>query len=101
MLQRDEVHDAALRGHTVTISEVKAAPDLRNATVYCTALGGQGTQEAVAALNKAAPRIQSVLGNKISTKFTPRLTFKADTSFDEAQKIETLLAEQPETDLGD
>ena len=92
MLVRDEVHDERLRGLSVTISEVKASPDLRNATVYVTALGGEGTPEAVRALNGARGPIRRVLGTKIATKFTPELAFRADDSFDEAQRIEALLA---------
>ena len=96
MLMRDEVHDPALRGHTVTITEVVPSPDLRVATVYCTALGGEGTDEAVEALNKAAPKLRGVLGTKIATKFTPELRFRRDESFDEAQRIEALLARERE-----
>ena len=94
MLMRDEVHEESLRGLSVTISEVQASPDLRVATVYCTALGGEGTDEAVAALNKAAPKLRGVLGTKIATKFTPELRFRRDESFDEAQRIEALLARE-------
>ena len=94
MLTRDEVHDEGLRGLSVTISEVRASPDLRVATVYCTALGGEGTDEAVAALNKASSRLRGVLGTKIATKFTPELRFRRDESFDEAQRIEALLARE-------
>ena len=93
MLTRGEVHDERLRGLNVTITEVRASPDLRNATVYCTALGGEGTPDAVRALNGAAPAIRRVLGTKIAMKFTPELAFRADESFDEAQRIEALLAE--------
>ena len=94
MLTRGEVHDAALDGASVTISEVKASPDLRNATVYCTALGGRGTPEVIKALNDAAPKLRGVLGTKIATKFTPELVFRADESFDEAQRIGSLLSSE-------
>ena len=96
MLMRGEVHEESLRGLSVTISEVRASPDLRVATVYCTALGGEGTDEAVEALNLAAPRLRGVLGTKIATKFTPELRFRRDESFDEAQRIEALLARERE-----
>lgn len=96
MLMRGEVHEESLRGLSVTISEVRASPDLRVATVYCTALGGEGTDEAVEALNLAAPRLRGTLGTKIATKFTPELRFRRDESFDEAQRIEALLARERE-----
>ena len=96
MLTRGEVHEESLRGLSVTISEVRMSPDLRVATVYGTALGGEGTDEAVEALNKAAPKLRGVLGTKIATKFTPELRFRRDESFDEAQRIEALLARERE-----
>lgn len=91
MFQRGEVHDEALRGINVTITEVKASPDLRNATVFVTALGGEGTPEMVRALGQARGAIRRVLAGKIQMKFTPELAFRADESFDEAQRIEELL----------
>lgn len=94
MLTRGEVHEESLRGLSVTISEVRTSPDLRVATVYCTALGGEGTDEAVEALNKASSKLRGVLGTKIATKFTPELRFRRDESFDEAQRIEALLARE-------
>ena len=92
MFQRDEVHEEGLRGLNVTFSEVKASPDLRNATVFATALGGEGTGDAIDALNRASSKIRGVLGRKIDMKFTPQLVFRADRSFDEARRIDDLLA---------
>lgn len=95
VLQREDLRDAALRGVSITVSEVRASPDLKQATAFVMPLGG-GTKGAdvagvVAALNRVAPLLRSYLGKRIDMKFTPALRFLADESFDEAQRIEALL----------
>lgn len=76
----------------LTITGVDTSPDLRNAHVYYSVLG---TQEEIAetgeALDRAAPRIQSIAGREIRLKFTPRLTFRLDPSVGEGLKIDRLL----------
>jgi len=92
IMQRETMHDRALAGVSVTVSEVRASPDLKQATVFCTPLGGENRDEVVAALNKIAPHLRGLLGKKIELKFTPALVFRSDESFSEAEKIDTLLA---------
>jgi ribosome-binding factor A len=91
MLARGEVHDTNLPSGSVTISEVRPSPDLKHAVVYCTVLGRDDVSEEIEALNKAAGKIRHVLGRKIDLKFTPSLTFRADESFSEAARINSLL----------
>lgn len=93
ILQRDEVGPATLPDRPVTVTEVKASPDLRQATVFVTVLGRDDLTEDVAILNAAAPVMRQALGRKITMKFTPALHFKADGSFAEAAKIAALLKE--------
>lgn len=93
IIQRGEVHDEGMPKEPITISEVKASPDLRNATVYCTVLGRDDASAAVDALNRVAGKIRAVLGTKIDLKFTPALHFSVDTSFGEAARIDDLLAQ--------
>ena len=91
LLLRDEIRDPALAGVSVTVSEVRPSPDLRNASCFVVALGGQDTEAVVAALNTAAPWISGRVARSVRTKFAPRLRFLADTSFEEAQRIDSLL----------
>jgi ribosome-binding factor A len=91
ILQREEVHDDTLLGLNITVTEVQASPDLRNATVYVTALGGQGTEEAVKKLGAASHKIRRVLAPKLAMKFIPDLHFKRDASFENADRIDKLL----------
>ncbi len=91
ILMRGEVHEDGLPGAAMTITEVKASPDLRNATVYFSVLGKDDVADDEAALNAAAGKIRTALGRKITMKFTPQLVFRADGSFEEAARIDALL----------
>lgn len=92
ILQREPLRDPALEGVSVTVSEVRTSPDLKQASVYAAPLGGQAQAETIAALNRIAPYLRSLLGKKIQLKFTPALTFRSDETFEEAKKIDELLA---------
>ncbi|MEO1015457.1 MAG: 30S ribosome-binding factor RbfA [Pseudomonadota bacterium] len=97
ILQREDLRDPALDGVAVTISEVRASPDLKQATAYCAKLGGDmagGPDEArvIEALNRSGPKIRHLLGQKVDLKYTPEVRFRKDESFDEAQRIDDLLS---------
>lgn len=102
IMQRESLRDPALDGVSVTVSEVRVSPDLKQATVYASPLGGAAEGEVVEALNKVAPYLRGLLGRAIDMKFTPALKFRRDEVFTEAQKIDALLA-RPDVarDLGE
>lgn len=91
ILVKHSFSDPALTETSVTISEVRPSPDMRKATVFCTTLGGDNLESVLIALNKSAGFIQSLLGKEIALKFTPKLTFVCDESFDNAEAINNLL----------
>lgn len=95
ILERDELRDPELAGAPVTVTEVRASPDLRNATVFVVPLGGEGGPEVVSALRRAAPFLRRRLGDSVDLRYVPALQFEADSSFDHAQRIEELLREAP------
>ncbi len=76
---------------SITITQVKISPDLRNATVYIMPLGGQNQKEAIAYLAKSCGYLRSQLGRKLNLKFAPTMVFLIDPSFAQAEKIETLI----------
>ncbi len=92
ILQREGLRDPALAGVSVTISEVRVSPDLKQARIYAIPLGGGDVAATIAALNRTSPFLRGLLGKKIQLKFTPALTFMEDETFAEAQKIDTLLS---------
>ena len=92
IMQRENLREPALQGVSITVSEVRVSPDLKQATAYAAPLGGGGEKEVVDALNRVAPYLRGLLGKKIAMKFTPALKFRRDETFAEAQKIDALLA---------
>ena len=91
ILTRGEVRDPDLEGVSVTVTQVKPSGDMRHATVFVEPLGGKNAKAIVGALNRHKGFIRGLMGKTITMKFTPELRFLEDTSFAEAEKIETLL----------
>jgi len=91
ILARDEIDDPELSARSITVSAVEVSPDLRHADVYVVPLMGEGSEATLAALNRHAGAFQKALGRTVRMKYLPRPTFKLDTSFAEADRIESLL----------
>lgn len=91
ILTRGDVQDPDLEGASVTVSEVRVSPDLRNATVFVMPLGGDEQGVIVKALNKNSAFIRGEMSKVVHMKYMPRLKFKLDDSFDEASHIDALL----------
>lgn len=90
-LIRGELRDPVLSGVSVTISEVRISPDLKNATAFAMPLGGALIGEVLKALNRSAPFLRSQVGQAMQLRYAPSLTFVEDRSFAEAHHIEELL----------
>jgi ribosome-binding factor A len=91
ILNRGDYSHPLLEEARAIVTEVRISPDLKNAKVFITSLGGKNMDAVVKVLNEASPQLRSSLGRVLTIKYTPQLQFKADTSFDEAAKIATLL----------
>lgn len=89
---------ALLNSSLITCTQVKISPDLKNATVFAMPLGGHNLKQVLAALNEQAYFFQKEIGRQMKMKFTPRLTFKADDTFGEAEKIDRILRQIHEED---
>jgi ribosome-binding factor A len=94
LLLRGEIHEPRIAGSHLTISEVRMTPDLRHAVVFVTELGGELSTELSQALARAAPRLRGEVARRLHLRYAPELSFRADTSFREAARIEALLAEE-------
>lgn len=101
ILAREDFRDPALQGVSVTIGEVRCSPDLRHANVFCIPLGDNDSEHAKSVaegLNRAAAFLRGRLGREIEMKFTPKLHFMADVSYDTALAMDNLLAEARKRD---
>jgi ribosome-binding factor A len=92
ILAREEFDDPHLHGKSITVTEVRISPDLKNATAFCAPLGGEDMAKTVEALNRAAGFLRGRLSREIDMRFTPILRFIPDDSYDEARRIEQLLS---------
>ena len=80
---------------TITISFVKMSKDLRIASVYIMPLGGKNKNQVLQFLKDNKHFFQkSISKAKLRSKFTPKINFLIDDSFDEAEKIKNLLLNQ-------
>lgn len=91
LLVRGEFRDPDLAGVSITVSEVRIGPDLQNATVFVTPLGGGNADAVVAALNRVAPWLRGQVGREVRLRRTPSLGFALDSSFDQASVIDRAL----------
>ena len=91
VLTREEIHHEDLAGVAVTVTEVGMSSDLRQATCYIMPLGGKDTDKVLKALHKTGPWLSGQVAKRVNLKFTPRLLFRVDGSFDNADHIQQLL----------
>src|SRR5215510_9887412 len=78
----------------VTITEVRVAEDLRDASVYVTVEGDEREHEiALWALQHAAPYVRKQLGFLLNLRHTLVLHFVRDTVEEQARRVDTLLEE--------
>jgi ribosome-binding factor A len=71
---------------------VRMSPDLRLASIYVMPLGGKDVKPVLAALERNKKYIRGEIAHEVNLKFAPDIRFMADESFDEADRIERLLA---------
>ena len=77
---------------SITISYVKMSKDLRIANIYLMPLGGENKNKIIDEINSQKYIFQKYLSKaRLNSKFTPKINFYLDDSFDEAEKIEKLL----------
>lgn len=102
LLARGEVHDDVVSSSHISVTEVRMTPDLRNATAYVKPLLGAGDEEVVKALRQNTAFLQREVAQRLGLKFAPKLKFRKDESFAEADRIEALLRDPKVTrDLED
>lgn len=95
LLARGEVHDDIVSAAHISVTEVRMTPDLRNATAYVKALLAAGPKvsddDVVHALRQNTAFLQREVAQRLGLKFAPKLKFRKDESFAEADRIEALL----------
>ena len=88
----EDFYNLSFQTTSITISYVRMSKDLRIANIYVMPLGGENKIKIIKELNEKKYIFQKFLSKaRLNSKFTPKIIFFLDTSFDEAEKIEKLL----------
>src|SRR3712207_2933412 len=87
-----ELEDPRLE--SVTVTDVRVADNLRDASVYVTSEGSEAERmAAMKALQKAAPFVRRQLSMALNLRYTPELHFVRDTVEESAARVDALLTE--------
>ncbi|MCC6716077.1 MAG: 30S ribosome-binding factor RbfA [Gammaproteobacteria bacterium] len=82
----------------LTLSEVDVSPDLRDARLYVTHLGGEiSHDEVLRRLHPHLGELRALLGRAVRLRYTPRLSFRFDESVERGARIDSLLHESGAT----
>ena len=90
----------------VTVTGVRVTPDLREATVFVSVLGGERQRQAtLAGLESAHGVLQSHINRELSLRRTPTLSFAYDDAVERGVRmtklIEDLAAQLPEPEMSE
>ena len=91
VFERETFRDPDLANVRITVTEVRPSPDLRHARVYIVPLGGGDSKPVLEGLRRVKPFLRRRSAEMIHMKVLPDLVFSADTTFDQAEHIATLL----------
>ena len=79
---------------TVTVTEVRVAPDLRDARVFVAVVGdAEFAEQKLRWLRRQAPAIRDELGRRIVLKYLPRIEYRLDEKTPKANQLLRLLDE--------
>ena len=90
-LVREELHDPRVAG-LVTITQIDTSPDLRHAIAFVSVLGTDEERDStMRALHHARPFLRRELARRMTSKNTPDLDFRLDTSMERAQELTEIM----------
>jgi len=82
-----EVNDPRLKG-IISITEVEVSADLRQAKVFISILGSEEKGDQVfAGLASASGFLRKMLGERLSLRYTPELSFQRDNSIERGSHL--------------
>jgi len=86
--------DLRFEGMLVTVSDADITPDLKQAHIFFSVLGGDPAH-VLAVLRKHRVELQRALAGRVTFKHTPRLNFHHDASAERGTRILQILDEIP------
>jgi ribosome-binding factor A len=94
MLARGDIHDDVIASHVITVPEVRLSPDLKLATAYVVTLGDSHTDAVVVGNCRDERWAAALWADAVDLRFAPDIRFRRDETFEEASRIDQLLASQ-------
>jgi ribosome-binding factor A len=91
LFARGEFRDPDLASAHVTVTEVRASPDLKHMTAFVSGLGHDLPAEQMRALKRAAPFLRTQVAKAVRLKYAPELHFQPDTALDYAMRIDAVM----------
>lgn len=75
----------------ISVTRVKATPDLKYAKVYVSILNPKSVEETMKGLKESAGFIRSQVAKTVNLRITPELVFEYDDSIGHGEKIDNIL----------
>lgn len=94
VFMREEFHDPALIKLHITVTEVRASPDLKHMTAFVSGLGRDLTKEQFAGLRRVSPFLRAQVAKSVRLRAAPDLHFQPDIALDYAMHISKVM-QQP------
>lgn len=92
MMQNHSFHNPIIDKASILITEVRISPNLSNASVYISTLGGINNSESLtSALNNAWRPLVGPLTRELKLRRAPKLNFMLDDSFERQAFIDNLI----------
>ncbi|NDG49724.1 MAG: 30S ribosome-binding factor RbfA [Rhodospirillales bacterium] len=89
---RGEFRDPVLVGARITVTEVRASPDLKHMTAFVSGLGRDVPPEQFAALKRAGAFFRTEVAKAVKLRVAPDIHFQADTALEYAMKMNEVFA---------
>ncbi|HZW36304.1 MAG TPA: 30S ribosome-binding factor RbfA [Candidatus Deferrimicrobiaceae bacterium] len=90
LILQNKVKDPGMR--VVTVTDVTVTPDLKNARIHYSVLGGEEDRLAVRdALRRSKGFIRKELGRTLQLRYSPEVAFLYDDTYEKGARIDRLL----------
>jgi ribosome-binding factor A len=95
------VREISFESAIVTINQVDVTPDLKNAHVYVSVLGGETPASVMTKLEEHRVALQAELARHVVLKYTPHLVFHLDDSIERGARVIEIMQELDTPRSGD
>ena len=91
VIERGDWPDESLWDARITVTEVRASPDLKHMTAFVSGLGRDLPADKMAALKAMAPWLRQQVARRVRLKYAPEIHFQTDTALDTAMRMDALM----------